>query len=110
MTLVTPSLVFCKVSIVYTSILMLQTVLLTSTMLSVIRVLPLTTQVCSTAHMFPSRWFVPLERTPSNPRLDFKTRYGMVANPFAEGTNVGAGALTVNANRYYRRVTVKNLM
>jgi len=34
----------------------------------------------------------------------------MVANPFAEGTNVGAGALTVNSNRYYRRVTVKNLM
>ena len=44
------------------------------------------------------------------PKIGFKTRYGMVANPFAEGTNVGAGALTVNANRYYRRVTVKNLM
>ena len=44
------------------------------------------------------------------PKIGFKTRYGMVANPFAEGTNVGAGALTVNANRYYQRVTVKNLM
>ena len=44
------------------------------------------------------------------PKIGFKTRYGMVANPFAEGTNPGAGALTVNANRYYRRVTVKNLM
>ena len=44
------------------------------------------------------------------PKIGFKTRYGMVANPFAEGTNVGAGALTVNSNRYYRRVTVKNLM
>ena len=44
------------------------------------------------------------------PKIGFKTRYGMVANPFAEGTTQGAGALTVNANRYYRRVAVKNLM
>ena len=44
------------------------------------------------------------------PKIGFKTRYGMVANPFAEGTTVGAGALTVNANRYYRRVKVQNLM
>lgn len=44
------------------------------------------------------------------PKIGFKTRYGMVANPFAQGTTVGAGALTVNSNRYYRRVTVKNLM
>ena len=44
------------------------------------------------------------------PKIGFKTRYGMVSNPFAQGTSVGAGALTVNSNRYYRRVTVKNLM
>ena len=44
------------------------------------------------------------------PKIGFKTRYGMVANPFAEGTTVGAGALTKNANRYYRRVKVSNLM
>jgi hypothetical protein len=44
------------------------------------------------------------------PKIGFKTRYGMVANPFAEGTTQGLGALTVNANRYYRRVAVKNLM
>ena len=44
------------------------------------------------------------------PKIGFKTRYGIVANPFAEGTNVGAGALTKNANRYYRRVRVNNLM
>ena len=44
------------------------------------------------------------------PKIGFKTRYGMVANPFAQGTTVGAGALTVNSNRYYRRVAVKNLM
>ena len=44
------------------------------------------------------------------PKIGFKTRYGMVANPFAEGTDAGLGALHINANRYYRRVAVKNLM
>ena len=44
------------------------------------------------------------------PKIGFKTRYGMVANPFAEGTAQGLGQLTANANRYYRRVQVKNLM
>ena len=44
------------------------------------------------------------------PKIGFKTRYGIVANPFAEGTRQGLGALTVNQNRYYRRVAVKNLM
>ena len=44
------------------------------------------------------------------PKIGFKTRYGMVANPFAEGLNQGLGALTTNSNRYYRRVRVNNLM
>ena len=44
------------------------------------------------------------------PKIGFKTRYGMVANPFAEGTTQGLGRLAVNANRYYRRVKVQNLM
>jgi hypothetical protein len=44
------------------------------------------------------------------PKIGFKTRYGLVANPFAEGTNQGLGALHINSNRYYRRVAVKNLM
>jgi hypothetical protein len=44
------------------------------------------------------------------PKIGFKTRYGMVANPFAEGLTQGQGALTTNANRYYRRVKVQNLM
>ena len=44
------------------------------------------------------------------PKIGFKTRYGLVANPFAEGTNAGLGGLNVNANRYYRRVKVANLM
>ena len=44
------------------------------------------------------------------PKIGFKTRYGMVANPFAEGTAQGLGGLSINANSYYRRVAVKNLM
>jgi hypothetical protein len=44
------------------------------------------------------------------PKIGFKTRYGIVANPFAEGTTQGLGRLRVNSNRYYRRVAVKNLM
>ena len=44
------------------------------------------------------------------PKIGFKTRYGMVANPFAEGTNAGLGALTQDTNKYYRRVLVSNLM
>jgi hypothetical protein len=42
------------------------------------------------------------------PKIGFKTRYGMVSNPFANSG--GAGALTYNANIYYRRVQVSNLM
>jgi len=44
------------------------------------------------------------------PKIGFKTRYGLVANPFAEGTTESLGRLKINTNRYYRRVTVKNLM
>ena len=44
------------------------------------------------------------------PKIGFKTRYGIVANPFAEGTDQGLGRLRLNTNRYYRRVKVANLM
>ena len=43
------------------------------------------------------------------PSIGFKTRYGMVANPFAEGPDKGLGALKINSNRYYRRVQIKNI-
>ena len=43
------------------------------------------------------------------PKIAFKTRYGMVTNPFANVTGA-SGALVQNANIYYRRVKVKNLM
>ena len=46
------------------------------------------------------------------PKIGFKTRYGVVENPFARGTTAlsSAGALDDNANKYYRRVLVKNIM
>ena len=45
------------------------------------------------------------------PKIGFKTRYGMVANPFAKGaTLTNPGVLTTNANVYYRRTKVTNLM
>ena len=44
------------------------------------------------------------------PKIGFKTRYGLTANPFAEGTTAALGALTANANTYYRKVQVTNIM
>jgi hypothetical protein len=44
------------------------------------------------------------------PKIAFQTRYGMVANPFSQGANAVTGALTANANVYYRKVRVLNIM
>ena len=44
------------------------------------------------------------------PKIGFKTRYGMVANPFAQGETAGLGALTKDSNVYYRRVLVSNIL
>jgi hypothetical protein len=44
------------------------------------------------------------------PRIAFKTRYGMVANPYAEGITAGLGAITKDSNKYYRRLLITNLM
>jgi len=50
------------------------------------------------------------------PKIGFKTRYGLVANPFAE-TGALSGAATAvnnagsaNSNRYYQKVQVANIM
>ena len=44
------------------------------------------------------------------PKIGFKTRYGMVANPFAAGLNTNGGLLQPRTNVYYRIFGVKNLM
>ena len=49
------------------------------------------------------------------PKIGFKTRYGLVANPFAGGrsSTFGSGkpedGLEQNTNAYYRLFAVKNL-
>ena len=44
------------------------------------------------------------------PKIGFKTRYGLTANPFAGGATVRSGVITANDNVYYRRVQVTNIM
>ena len=44
------------------------------------------------------------------PKIGFKTRYGIVANPFAQGTTQGLGALTAMSNVYYRAFKITNIM
>lgn len=43
------------------------------------------------------------------PKIGFKTRYGLVQNPFAEGLTQGAGAIHTRSNVYYRIFAVKNI-
>ena len=44
------------------------------------------------------------------PKIGFKTRYGMVPNPFAQGLTAGGNILQPRSNVYYRIFGVKNLM
>ena len=62
--------------------------------------------------------YVPLQMVRANdpatfqPKIGFKTRYGMAPNPFAKGTTAADAnaALEQDTNVYYRRVIVNNLM
>ena len=64
--------------------------------------------------------YVPLQMVravdPSSfqPKIGFKTRYGMIANPYVTTTGGSAAAdgdtFTANRNQYYRRTKVVNLM
>jgi len=44
------------------------------------------------------------------PKIGFKTRYGLVANPFAEGLTQGLGAINAKTNVYYRAMKIANIM
>jgi Major capsid protein Gp23 len=44
------------------------------------------------------------------PKIGFKTRYGVVANPFSRGATGSDGTLVQNVNVYYRRVLVNNIL
>jgi hypothetical protein len=51
-----------------------------------------------------------VDTTTFQPKIGFKTRYGMVANPFAQGTTQGVGKFASVTNNYYRAFVVKNIM
>ena len=51
-----------------------------------------------------------VDTTNFQPKIGFKTRYGLVANPFAEGTTQGLGALNYVANNYYRSFKIANIL
>jgi len=51
-----------------------------------------------------------VDQSTFQPKIGFKTRYGMVANPFAEGLTKGLGRRAISTNKYYRRIIVNNLM
>jgi hypothetical protein len=51
-----------------------------------------------------------VDTTNFQPKIGFKTRYGLVANPFAQGTTAGLGALNVLSNYYYRAFKIANIM
>jgi hypothetical protein len=46
------------------------------------------------------------------PKIGFKTRYGMVTNPFVEldGGESGQTSMQADKNYYYRKVKVTSLM
>ena len=51
-----------------------------------------------------------VDTTTFQPKIGFKPRYGLVANPFAEGATQGQGALTQTSNLYYRAFKITNIM
>lgn len=59
--------------------------------------------------------YVPLQLLRANnpdtfqPKIGFKTRYAISANPFSEGLTAGLGRLTQDSNLFYRRIVIANL-
>ena len=58
----------------------------------------------------PLQMYKQMDDQSFQPKLGFKTRYGLVANPFAEGAEKGQGALNANRNVYFRKVKVSNIL
>ena len=50
-----------------------------------------------------------IDQATFQPKIAFKTRYGMVANPYSRGLTVGSGTLTARTNVYYRMFRIDNL-
>ncbi len=56
----------------------------------------------------PLQQFRAVDENTFQPKMGFKTRYGMVSNPFVH--HDGSGNLVANENYYYRRVKVSNIV
>ena len=50
-----------------------------------------------------------IDPTTYQPKVGFKTRYGLVANPFATGGGASSGAISNGTNVYYRKFQVLNI-
>ena len=88
--------------------------LLHNTMLSVTREHHHMTLECSTVPYVPLQMVRAVGESSFQPKIGFKTRYGIAANPFHTGTVVAGsdGAINISSatNKYYRKVKVTNLM
>ena len=51
-----------------------------------------------------------VDTTNFQPKIGFKTRYGLVANPFANGSSQGSGTISAMSNVYYRGFKISNIM
>jgi len=52
-----------------------------------------------------------IDPTTFQPKIGFKTRYGMVANPFVDlDDGTGTASMTADKNFYFRKIRVTNLM
>jgi len=57
----------------------------------------------------PLQMFRSVGQDTFQPKIGFKTRYGMVANPFAESVDLGAAGSASTGNQYYRLLKIDNL-
>jgi hypothetical protein len=57
----------------------------------------------------PLQMFRSVGQDTFQPKIGFKTRYGMVANPFAEDVNLNNVGTATTGNQYYRLLKIDNL-
>jgi hypothetical protein len=57
----------------------------------------------------PLQMFRSVGQDTFQPKIGFKTRYGMVSNPFAEDTATTSVGTTAKGNQYYRLLKIDNL-
>lgn len=61
---------------------------------------------CTIAHHVPLTMMRAVDPGSFQPKIGFKTRYGLSANPVV---GAGTGALTPNTNEYFRNFAVANI-